>query len=78
MAGYVCDFHETLMETIRSIARWAMAVGWKRMLLVNSHFGNDAALRCAVDRIRFDHPGDFLLATRNTWELTPELAAELY
>lgn len=71
--GTFAIFHETLMETVRGIARWAHAVGWHKMLLVNSHFGNDAALRCAVDRTRFDHAGQFQLATRNTWELTAEL-----
>src|SRR3954469_23908296 len=74
--GTFAIFHETLMDTVRSLARWAMAVGWKRMLLVNSHFGNDAALRCAVDWTRFEHAGQFQLATRNTWELTPELKRE--
>lgn len=74
--GTFAVFHETLMETVRSLARWAMAAGWKKMLLVNSHFGNDAALRCAVDRVRFDHPGLFSVATRNTWDLTPELARD--
>ena len=72
--GTFAVFHETLMETVRSLARWALAMGWRRMLLVNSHFGNDAALRCAVDRTRFDHAGQFQIATRNTWALTPEIA----
>src|SRR3954464_458196 len=31
--GTFAVFHETLMETIRSIARWAVATGWQRMLL---------------------------------------------
>lgn len=72
--GTFAVFHETLIATVREIARWAIAAGWKRLLLVNSHFGNDAALRCAVDRLRFDFPGEFFVATRNTWQLTPGLA----
>src|SRR4051812_1551935 len=74
--GTFAIFHETLMQAVRSIAQWALASGWKRMLLVNSHFGNDAALRCAVDRMRFEHPGRFFLATRNTWQLSAEIAQE--
>jgi creatinine amidohydrolase len=74
--GTFAIFHETLMSTVREIARWAIAAGWRRLLLVNSHFGNDAALRCAVDRLRFDFPGNFFVATRNTWELTPSLAEQ--
>lgn len=65
-------FHETLMHTVREIARWAADSGWKRLLIVNSHYGNDAALRCAVDRLRHDLGGSLLAATRNTWDLTPE------
>lgn len=68
--------HETLMNTVREIARWAVASGWKRLLIVNSHFGNDAPLRCAVDRLRFDFVGKLLVAVRNTWELTQGIAAQ--
>ncbi len=74
--GTFAIFHETLMSTVREIVRWALASGWKRLLLINSHFGNDAPLRSAVDRLRFDFPGDCLIATRNTWQLTPELAQQ--
>lgn len=73
--GTFALFHETLMNTVRELARWAIASGWTRLLLVNAHCGNDAALRCAVDRLRFDGAGRFFAAVRNTWQLTPELAA---
>jgi creatinine amidohydrolase len=73
--GTFAIFHETLMATIREIARWAVAAGWGRLLIVNSHFGNDAPLRCAVDRLRFDLVGQLAIATRNTWSLTPEIGA---
>ncbi len=67
--GTFAIFHDGLINTVRDIARWAVAEGWKRLLLVNSHFGNDAPLRCAVDRLRFDFPGRLFVATRNTWQL---------
>lgn len=67
-------FHETLMLTVREIARWAADSGWKRLLIVNSHYGNDAALRCAVDRLRHDLGGSLLVATRNTWNLSEGIA----
>ena len=73
--GTFALFHETLIATIREIARWAVAAGWDRLLIVNSHFGNDAPLRCAVDRLRFDLVDRFLIATRNTWSLTSEIGA---
>jgi creatinine amidohydrolase len=73
--GTFAIFHETLINTVRDIARWAVASGWKRMLIINSHFGNDAALRCAVDRLRFELVGRLLVAVRNTWTLTQKIAA---
>jgi creatinine amidohydrolase len=73
--GTFAIFHETLINTVRDIARWAVASGWKRMLIINSHFGNDAALRCAVDRLRFELVGRLLVAVRNTWALTQKIAA---
>ena len=72
--GTFALFHETLMQTVREIAAWAVASGWKRLVLVNAHCGNDAALRCAVDRLRFDFVNRLLIATRNTWQLTAEIA----
>jgi creatinine amidohydrolase len=74
--GTFAVMHETLMHTVRDIARWAVASGWKRLLIVNSHFGNDAALRCAVDRLRFDFAGRLFAAVRNTWALTQSIATK--
>jgi len=72
--GTFAIFHETLINTVREIARWAVATGWKRLLIINSHFGNDAPLRCAVDRLRFELVGRLLVAVRNTWTLTQSIA----
>lgn len=71
--GTFALFHETLIATVREIGRWAFATGWKRLLLVNSHFGNDASLRVAVDRLRFDFVNRLQIATRNTFNLTPSI-----
>jgi creatinine amidohydrolase len=40
------------------------------MLIVNSHWGNTSSLRCAIDRIRFEHAGKFQIGLRNTFEIT--------
>ncbi len=69
-------FHESFIASAREIVRWAAATGWKRLIFVNGHCGNDASLRVAVDRLRFDFAGTFFTAVRNTFALTPELAAE--
>lgn len=74
--GTFAIMHETLMHTVRGIARWALASGWKRLLIVNSHFGNDAPLRCAVDRLRFDFAGELLVSSRNTWALSQSIASK--
>lgn len=39
-------FIETLIDSIRFIVRWVVASGWKRLLIVNSHFGNDKSETC--------------------------------
>lgn len=65
--------HETFIAMIRQLAAWVAATGWKRLLFVNSHFGNDASLRVAVDQIRLEHLGRLQVATRNIFDLTPAI-----
>lgn len=65
--------HETFISALREIADWAAATGWKRLLLVNSHFGNDASTRVAVDQIRLAHLGRLQVGVRNTYNLTPAI-----
>jgi creatinine amidohydrolase len=65
--------HETFIASLRQIAAWAAATGWKRLLLINSHFGNDASIRVAVDQIRLAHLGSLQIAARNTFNLTPSI-----
>ncbi len=72
--GTLAIFHETLINTVKDIARWCVGTGWEQLIIVNSHYGNDAALRVAVDRLRFDLVGQFSIAMRNTWALSPEIA----
>ena len=66
-------FHETFIHSMRELAAWCVATGWKRLLFVNAHFGNDASLRVAVDRLRFDFSGRLLVGTKNTYNLTPDI-----
>jgi creatinine amidohydrolase len=68
--------HETLMASVGEVARWAAATGWRRLLIINAHFGNDAPLRCTVDRIRFDLAHSFHAAVRNIWSLTSGIQAQ--
>lgn len=65
--------HETFISTICEIADWAQRTGWKRLLLVNAHFGNDPSLRVAVDKIRTTRKGRFQIGVRNTFQLSDEI-----
>lgn len=65
--------HETFIAELRQIASWCTATGFKRLLLVNSHFGNDASMRVAVDQIRLAHMGRLQVACRSTYSLTTEI-----
>jgi creatinine amidohydrolase len=71
--GTFSVWHETFIATLREIAAWCAATGWRRLLFVNSHFGNDACLRVAVDQIRCEHVGTLQVASRNTFNLTPAI-----
>lgn len=65
--------HATFAGSVCDLAAWLVATGWKRLLLVNGHCGNDACLRMAADRIRTET--SLMAAVRNTWQLNPEIAA---
>jgi creatinine amidohydrolase len=67
--------HETFLASLRQIAAWCAATGWKRLLLVNAHFGNDATMRAAVDQIRLEHLGTLQVAARSVYQITPEVWA---
>jgi creatinine amidohydrolase len=68
--GTISLMPETLMSVIREIADFLIRTGFKRMLIVNSHWGNTSSLRCAIDRVRFEHAGKFQIGLRNTFEIT--------
>ncbi len=67
--------HATFISAVRDLADWSVATGWTRLLFINSHFGNDASLRVAVDDIRTTHLGRLQAATHNVFNLTPEIWA---
>ena len=65
--------HETFIATVREITAWAVATGWSRILLVNSHFGNDASLRVAVEKLRLEFLGKLQVGLRHTFLLTDSI-----
>lgn len=72
-SGTLSFYPETLSVAIRELTEWLIRTGWRRLLIVNSHFGNLSPIRCAIDRLRFEHPGRFQIGVRNTYELSPEI-----
>jgi creatinine amidohydrolase len=68
--GTISLFPETLSTTIREIAGFLIRTGFRRLLVVNSHWGNTSSLRCAIDRLRFDHAGQFQIGLKNSFEFT--------
>jgi creatinine amidohydrolase len=61
--------HETFISTLRDIAAWTVAGGWKRLLLVNTHFGNDASARVAVDQLRLSNLGELQVGLLHAFQL---------
>lgn len=77
--------HGTFISVVREISAWAVATGWKRLLLVNSHFGNDAPARVAVDQIRLEYIGELQIGLAHVfktgegvWDAYTEDAADLH
>jgi creatinine amidohydrolase len=68
--GTISLYPETLSTTVREIAGFLIRTGYKRLLIVNSHWGNTSSLRCAIDRVRFDHAGKFQIGLKNSFEFT--------
>lgn len=65
--------HETFMAVLRELADWAQATGWKRLLLVNAHFGNDAPARVAVDQLRLKHLGELQVGLLHVFQLSDSI-----
>jgi creatinine amidohydrolase len=66
---------ELLAAIVRQYAEWAATSGLTRLLFVNSHFGNTAALGIATDHLRLFRP-DLRVGVLDWWTLDPEVARE--
>jgi creatinine amidohydrolase len=64
-----------LIDVVVELATWIRASGFTRLLLVNTHVGNAAPLRVAVDEIRAR--GELRVGLLSWYELTREIAAEV-
>ena len=66
---------ERLAQQIVDVVTWAAHSGVRRVLAVNGHFGNQAALSVAGDHLRHERP-DLRFGVQNWWTLTPAISAE--
>jgi creatinine amidohydrolase len=67
---------ELLAAVARQYVEWAATSGLSRLLFVNAHFGNSAALGIATDHVRLFRP-DLQVGVIDWWSITPEVASEM-
>lgn len=67
---------ELLAAVVRQYADWAASSGLRRLLFLNGHMGNSAALGAATDHLRLDRP-DLRANWVEWWLLTPRLRAAM-
>ena len=67
---------ELLAAIVRQYAEWTATSGLRRLLFVNAHFGNSAAIGTATDHLRLFRP-DLRVASIDWWTLDPSVAAEM-
>ena len=65
--------HKTFIQALEQWTAWAVHMGWTRVLWVNSHFGNDASLRVALDRVRLRHLDALQIGLVDTFHLSPAI-----
>jgi creatinine amidohydrolase len=76
LPGTVSLTPELLASVVRQYADWAGASGLTRLLFVNAHFGNSAALAIATDHLRLYRP-DLRVGVVEWYSLDPIVAAEM-
>lgn len=64
---------ELLAATVRELAWWCAASGLRRLVLVNGHFGNRAALAIATDHLRLRRT-DLQVGVFEWWAAAPDVA----
>jgi creatinine amidohydrolase len=66
-----------LADLVRGYADWAAASGLRRLVFLNAHLGNAAALGVGTDHLRLDRP-DLRVGFLAWWDLTPGLRAAMF
>jgi len=68
---------EELAATVRSYADWASASGLRRLVYLNAHLGNAAAINVGTDHLRLHRP-DLRVGTVAWWDLTDDLHEAMF
>ncbi len=76
LPGTISFTPELVAAVARQYAEWAALSGLTKLLFVNSHFGNTAALGIATDHLRLFRP-DLQVGVVDWWSVDPELLAEM-
>jgi creatinine amidohydrolase len=76
MPGTLSLSPNLLAAIVIHYAEWAATSGLTRLVFVNAHFGNAAALGTATDHLRLFRP-DLQVAAVNWWSLDPKVSAEM-
>jgi creatinine amidohydrolase len=76
LPGTISFTPELVAAVVRQYAEWAAYSGLTRLLFVNSHFGNSAALGIATDHLRLYRP-DLQVGVVDWWSVDPEVHAEM-
>jgi creatinine amidohydrolase len=73
LAGTVAFSGEETAVTAGLVAEACVDSGFRRLIFVNGHVGNAAALWIACDRFRREFP-DLRIGVMQWWDLTPDIA----
>ncbi len=73
LAGTVAFASEDIAATALQVAEACLESGLRRVMFVNGHVGNSAALWIACDRFRRRHPDD-RIGVMQWWDSTPDIA----
>jgi creatinine amidohydrolase len=76
MPGTLSLTPQLLAALVVQYAEWAATSGLTRLIFVNAHFGNAAALGTATDHLRLFRP-DLRVAAVDWYTLDPEVAREV-
>jgi creatinine amidohydrolase len=77
LAGTLSLAPEQLADAVRQVVEWAAVSGLRKVLLVNGHFGNQAALGVGTDHLRLCRT-DLQVGVTSWWSAAEALAAEVF